>query len=611
MKIIQKLFKKNYKVNFRKITLLKYIKILNNHNILFLYSHLDKNLENKEDGYQNSIFDAPFVASGDIEKAIEQNYNLDENNLVQSETEECKDEIKENELQADENEKHEVKDMNTERKHKIKENCFQHEPKTEEEIIISQMINPLLAPDIIENTDFHGIHLKTVSSKYLRIIINILNSLDKNEDITSLDIFSASPTENLSLPELYCLLCNAEYLGLPNEVLFNIIKRWISHESFIKFDLIKEYFMSSIPESLSPLPLFFPSNFLIFWSLLGWIDEEGTLLSKENNWDLVRWLYLDYSQARVADREKRREKAHFLFDDQLFYLPVKYHLIHEEEEETSLSQLEVVREAATALLSFLQPHLQKLSSIIPSSVFGYYHNDQADFASCRYFIDFEKNGSPNEIDEMIRIESSKNNLHLLESTDDEDKVKEEIKSNLEWEAKLKIDRIERERAINEKLDAEILHKIKEIQQKEAEEKKDENEITDQENLIVEIEPPLSLLETISCGFLYEPVKHLFHFDPLRKIKVLNLRGCVSMSKYVVHYILEACTEIKDLNLSFLQWIDDETIKLVANRFKNTLTILQLRYCNKITNQGITYLWEDISGYSRVFKEKTESGEDTK
>ena len=76
-----------------------------------------------------------------------------------------------------------------------------------------------------------------------------------------------------------------------------------------------------------------------------------------------------------------------------------------------------------------------------------------------------------------------------------------------------------------------------------------------------------------------------------------------------HFSLE--TALFSLETALLQWIDDETIKLVANRFKNTLTILQLRYCSKITNQGITYLWEDISGYSRVFKEKTESGEDTK
>jgi hypothetical protein len=69
-----------------------------------------------------------------------------------------------------------------------------------------------------------------------------------------------------------------------------------------------------------------------------------------NEYDLCRYLYQKYNNERVKAREKLRETSYFVFDDQLFYLPVKYHQIHEEEEEKHMSQLELVRTEVKGLL---------------------------------------------------------------------------------------------------------------------------------------------------------------------------------------------------------------------------------------------------------------------
>ena len=239
---------------------------------------------------------------------------------------------------------HQFQDLQSERRHKIEETFINHEPKTEDEKIIAQMINPLLSLEACSSSQFQGIHLKTVDTKYLKIIIEILSWLDRNEDLDMLDIFSVSPIQNLSFSELYCLLCNAEYLGMPAKVLFNIVKKWMNHESFITYDLVKEYFLASIPESLSPLSLYMPANFIMISYLWGWLGEDEDILSKDYSDDLIKYLYIEYSKKRVSDREKLRAKSYFLFDDQLNYLQVKYHPIFEEEEENKLEQLEVVRE---------------------------------------------------------------------------------------------------------------------------------------------------------------------------------------------------------------------------------------------------------------------------
>ena len=178
---------------------------------------------------------------------------------------------------------------------------------------------------------------------------------------------------------------------------------------------------------------------------------------------------------------------------------------------------------------------------------------------------------------------------------------------------IKKEQLEKEIIKNEKKDLEILELIREYKKQHETEESEENKVEENnsEGSAFKLDPPLALLETIGWGFLYQPIKHLFHFEPMRSIEELDLRGCVSMTKQTVHYILEACTSVKDLNLSFLQWIDDETLKFVANKFKETLIIFQVRYWSKITPDGIQYFWEDISGYSRIFKEMTEKGEDTK
>ena len=89
------------------------------------------------------------------------------------------DEEKEtNELIQDssaEKNQHHFQDMQSERRHKIEETLINREPKTEDEKIIAQMINPLLNLDACSSSQYQGIHLKTVDTKYLKIIIEILS----------------------------------------------------------------------------------------------------------------------------------------------------------------------------------------------------------------------------------------------------------------------------------------------------------------------------------------------------------------------------------------------------------------------------------------------------
>ena len=70
---------------------------------------------------------------------------------------------------------HQFQDLQSERRHKIEETFINHEPKTEDEKIIAQMINPLLSLEACSSSQFQGIHLKTVDTKYLKIIIEILS----------------------------------------------------------------------------------------------------------------------------------------------------------------------------------------------------------------------------------------------------------------------------------------------------------------------------------------------------------------------------------------------------------------------------------------------------
>lgn len=255
-----------------------------------------------------------------------------------------------------------------------------NQPETEEELILSQMVNPQMEirEDSAIQPQYEGVHLKTVDAESLKIICSILVYLDAGKDLDYHEFFmNDTKTDTLTFPQLYKLLCNVEYLGLPKIVLQKVLKKCLMHRDFIKYNEVKEYFIASIPESLTPLSLYFSPKFLVAWYLGNIIDEN--ILEKDNEGaDLVKHLYTQYSMDRVKDREEQKEKSFFLFDDQLFYLPLQYHAIQEEEEEHKLDQLEFVREKVTLLLGKLRTLFTQQDNELPDFIWSHYNTDWLD-----------------------------------------------------------------------------------------------------------------------------------------------------------------------------------------------------------------------------------------
>ena len=85
--------------------------------------------------------------------------------------------------------------------------------------------------------------------------------------------------------------------------------------------------------------------------------------------------------------------------------------------------------------------------------------------------------------------------------------------------------------------------------------------------------PLSILETIECSYLYDPITLLFALEPTKSItpqihispkslKILQLRGCVKMKKYQLLMIIANLTHVTDLDVSFIPAVDDEVLRCI-------------------------------------------------
>lgn len=84
-----------------------------------------------------------------------------------------------------------------------------------------------------------------------------------------------------------------------------------------------------------------------------------------------------------------------------------------------------------------------------------------------------------------------------------------------------------------------------------------------------------------------------------------------MSKSQILSIVKSCKSIEDLDLSFLNEVDDEILSQVGLLCKTTLKILQIRLCKSITSEGVREFWENISGYSKIKEQLITDGKETK
>jgi len=114
------------------------------------------------------------------------------------------------------------------------------------------------------------------------------------------------------------------------------------------------------------------------------------------------------------------------------------------------------------------------------------------------------------------------------------------------------------------------------------EKDDKEDIQKSDDYIPPTEPsaseftfikPLSILETIECSYLYDPITLLFALEPTKSItpqihispkslKILQLRGCVKMKKYQLLMIIANLTHVTDLDVSFIPAVDDEVLRCI-------------------------------------------------
>ena len=355
--------------------------------------------------------------------------------------------------------------------------------------------------------------------------------------------------------------------------------------------------------------------------------------------DLIKYLYQKYSDERVAHRENLRETQYLIFDDQLYYLPLQYHLIHEEEEENKLEQLEVVREENNKLFNQLKDMFEHVN--VDGILWTYYNPEFIDDTWGDLFnSSVEKiNQIDIEIQQQIDKNDKNNGLNSLFETKENTQFEQDLQTaQIERLKSEKLQKQEELRNIVKQNDEIVAAQVLECLESEnqsndditkTEETAQDTLDTDTQNIAssdqvetkviqncenksdFEFVVPLSLLETIQCSFLYDSIKHLFYFEPYKSIKVLNLRGCINITEDTIKYILNGCTSIVDLDVSFLENMTDEVLDIIADKYAQSLQIFQVRYCKNLTSEGIVKFWQQISGYTRIFEQYEAEGKETK
>ena len=76
-----------------------------------------------------------------------------------------------------------------------------------------------------------------------------------------------------------------------------------------------------------------------------------------------------------------------------------------------------------------------------------------------------------------------------------------------------------------------------------------------------------------------------------------------MSKRVIKNLIKGCgRSLRTLNLSFIQQVDDDVVKFIGREARNDLRVLELRYCKKITDNGMIDLCQGLSGFAQWMEE---------
>ncbi|CAI2381650.1 unnamed protein product [Moneuplotes crassus] len=536
--------------------------------------------------------------------------------------------------------------------------CKGVEEEEDIEVILDRFIDPVQTSE--ESHEVDGIRLATVKSKILKVLLGILSVLDKGDDLEEFFQMKGPTNEKLAcqkfsalmINEMYDLYCNLQYLHFPDRVSVCLLRKVFQTREYLKYQVVREKFNVKIE--------LIPYKVHVVSYLTSNVSENP--INPGHIYDLGKYLYEKYISDRVKIIEKLRETSHFLFCDQLYFLPLKYHPIHEDEEEIKNTQIDLAREDCAKILDFFKIICTQLvDSGFPKIFEKHFTSEWLDDQNPEDFIKLESKKIDQEwedkilenkleriyendekatedLDKQVKkflaqeknqnfkldLEVPQDSKQLIEDSDeekvDEAQKDQKVESNKEdkeqEEAKPCIDVNKQEKDSSKDVTDTSQEETKGVIQQDAE----KNDLTekasvDDDNTIkiveIELDPPLSILETMNLTFLYEPLKYIFNCDPFCGIKELNLRGCISMSKTCLMYIIKSCKSVKDLNISFIPSVDDDVVIEISKNFKDTLEVMQVRYCHKVTIEGIIAFCENISGYTRVLEEHQKEGKDTK
>lgn len=109
---------------------------------------------------------------------------------------------------------------------------------------------------------------------------------------------------------------------------------------------------------------------------------------------------------------------------------------------------------------------------------------------------------------------------------------------------------------------------------------------------------MSLLTGVQAQMLFnECLSHIFVLSSnfSSKLCILNLRGFKDLQKSVLVKIVDSCSKVAHLDLSFNFEVDNEVIGLIGKKLANSLISLNLRSCHKVTDDGIVDMCENLSG----------------
>ena len=84
------------------------------------------------------------------------------------------------------------------------------------------------------------------------------------------------------------------------------------------------------------------------------------------------------------------------------------------------------------------------------------------------------------------------------------------------------------------------------------------------------------------------------------LESISLRGCSAdlLTKlHLVQIIILQCRKITNLDLSWVEAVDDEVLQVLGEKHK--LETLQLRACENITDAGVIGFFERQSGFSQL------------